>query len=212
MSPTVASAKRRDLRDAILDAALAVVHRDGYADANVDEIARTAGVAKPTIYNHFGDKANLFVETIRRGAARSNERISGVIDSIDVHPDDLRTELQRVGAALVGCLTDTEGVAVMHLQLAERPRFGELLDELRTTNRERTIDRLAGKLAQLSAAGRLRPSNPNLAARHLMALVSDDLLARSGFGAIRLRADEVAAPVSAGIDTFLAAFGTARPV
>ncbi len=210
VSPPAAAAptgRRRDLRDPILDAALGVFHRAGYADAGVDEIARRAGVAKPTVYNHFGDKANLFVQTIKRGAARANERVSGVIDAIDVRPADVRAELERVGTALVGCLTDEEGVAVMHLQLAERPRFGELLDEIRIANRERTIDRLAGKLAQLDAAGLLRLDDPNLAARHLMALVSDDLLARSGFGAVRLPPEDVAAPVRAGIDTFLAAFG-----
>lgn len=200
--------RRRDLRGAILPAALEVFHRDGFADATVDEIARTAGVAKPTVYNHFGDKAGLFAETIRWGAARSNDRLGGVIDSIDVRPADLRAELQRVGAALVGCLTDDEGVAVMSLLLAERPRFGELLDGIRTTNRERTVDRLAGKLAQLAAAGRLRVTDPNLAARHLMALVGDDLLASSGFGAVRLAAGDVDGPVNAGVDTFLAAFGS----
>lgn len=41
-----------------------------------------------------------------------------------------------------------------------------------------------------------------------MALVSDDLLARSGFGAVRLQPDDVVTPVRAGIDTFLAAFAT----
>jgi len=52
----------------------------------------------------------------------------------------------------------------------------------------------------------LRLTDPDVAARHLMALVSDDLLARSGFGAVRLRPGDVAAPVGAGVDTFLAAF------
>lgn len=211
VNPDRAPARRRDTRDAVLDAALEVFGRDGYADATVDDIARTAGVAKPTVYNHFDDKAALFVETIVRGAARSNERITEVIDSIDVHPADLRSELERLGTGLIGCLMDDEGVAVMRLQLAERSRFPDLLDGIRVTNRERTVDRLAGKLAQLATAGLLRTEDPQRAARHLMALVTDDLLALSSFGAVRLDPSDTAAPVNAGIETFLAAFGPQAP-
>ena len=36
--------------------------RAGYGEATVDEIAREAGVAKPTVYNRFGDKRSLFVD------------------------------------------------------------------------------------------------------------------------------------------------------
>jgi len=196
-----------DRREAILRAALTVFGRDGFADANVDEIAKEAGVAKPTVYNYFGDKATLFAEVIAWASVRANAGVSDVIDSIDVRPDDLRGELERLGGALVECLLKDDGVAVMRLQLAERHRFPELLDGIRNTNRERTIDRLAGKLAQMTAAGLLRANEPDRAARHLMALVSDDLLIRSGFGAVRLNREETVEPVRAGVATFLDAFG-----
>ena len=62
---------RTDRREAMLDAALEVFSRDGYDGGNIDEIARVAGVAKPTVYSHFGDKAALFEETLRRGARTS---------------------------------------------------------------------------------------------------------------------------------------------
>lgn len=190
-------------------AALAVFGRDGYADASLDEIARVAGVAKPTIYSHFGDKAGLFTEVVADASARSNARVSDVIDSIDVRPEDLRAELERLGDALVGCLLEEDGVAVMRLQLAERHRFPELLDGIRNGNRDRTIDRLAGKLARMSATGLLRIPDPDRAARHLMALVGDDLIIRSGFGAVQLDRDTVEGPVRAGVETFLDAFGPA---
>lgn len=192
-------------------AALMIFGRDGYADASVEEIAREAGVAKPTIYTHFGDKAGLFTEVIADASARSNARVNDVIDSIDVHPEDLEGELERLGNALVGCLLNDDGVAIMRLQLAERHRFPELLDEIRNSNRDRTIDRLAGKLAQMGATGKLRVINPDRAARHLMALVGDDLIIRSGFGSIRLDPETVREPVRAGVETFLEAFGPARP-
>ena len=47
-------------REAILDAALEEFAAKGYAGARMEDIARRAGVAKGTLYLHFGDKEGLF--------------------------------------------------------------------------------------------------------------------------------------------------------
>src|SRR3546814_19885965 len=47
-------------RAAILTAAVDVFLRGGYEAAGMDAIAPEAGVAKQTIYNHFGSKDGLF--------------------------------------------------------------------------------------------------------------------------------------------------------
>lgn len=198
---------RPDKRRAILDAALLVFAREGFADASVDEIARDAGVAKPTVYNHFGDKRTLFLEVITEYAARSGERVSRIVDSIDVDTNDLRAELERLGASIVACVTDAEGAAVIRLQFAESPRFGDAVDSVRDAGRDRTLDRLAGKFGQFAATGRLHTDNPARAARHFMALVQDEVLTRSAYGAHPIDPAEAVGPVNAGVDTFLAAFG-----
>lgn len=198
---------RPDKRRAILDAALLTFARDGFAEASVDDIARAAGVAKPTVYNHFGDKRSLFLEVLAEYAARSGERVSAMIDEIDVHTDDLRAELRRLGAQIIACVTDVEGAAVIRLQFSESPRFGELVDDIRDTGRHRTQDRLAGKFGQFAATGRLRTDNPALAARHFMALVQDEVLTRSAYGARPVDPADAVGPVNDGVDTFLAAFG-----
>lgn len=46
-------------RKQILDAAREVFDEFGYADASMEEIARRAGVAKGTVFAHFGDKVGL---------------------------------------------------------------------------------------------------------------------------------------------------------
>lgn len=198
---------RTDRGEKILDAALTVFGRDGFTDGNVEEIAKLAGVAKPTVYNRFGDKQTLFAETVERGSARANERVLGVLATLDVHPRDVRSELERVGQALVGCVSHDEGAALMRLQFSERARFPELMDGIRDGNRGRTIDALAGKLAQLTTAGHLHLTDASRAARQFLALVSDDALASSGFGGRVLGHDELDDSVRAGVDTFLAAFG-----
>ncbi len=48
----------------ILDKAVEVFIKKGFAAASMDEIADTAGVSKRTIYNHFQSKENLFQEIV----------------------------------------------------------------------------------------------------------------------------------------------------
>jgi TetR/AcrR family transcriptional repressor of mexJK operon len=198
---------RDDKRQAILRAAIEVFAREGYAHARIDEIARLADVAEPTLYTRFGDKATLFTEAVADATARSNQEVLDVIDTASTRPDSLRTELEQLGTALVGCVIHDDGAAVMRLQMTEHAMFGEAFGKIRAANRERILDRLAGKLAQLATAGRLRLTDPQRAARHFLALVSDDALTRSGYGITPLTADDLRGPVAEAVDTFLAAFG-----
>lgn len=199
------AAVRADRGEAILAAALEVFGRDGFGEGRVDEIARLAGVAKPTVYSRFGDKRNLFTQAVNYGVVRSGNRILAAIDSIDLRPDDIRAELERVGKELAGCVAHDEGAAVIRLQLVERPRFPDIIDA--DINRNRFIDALAGKLAQLSATGHLSLDDPQRAARQLIALVTEDALVRSGFGSRVLAPEDFDVAVRDGVDTFLAAFG-----
>jgi TetR/AcrR family transcriptional regulator, mexJK operon transcriptional repressor len=200
-------AERVDRREAILRAAIDVFGREGYARASIDEIAGLAGVAKPTVYNRFTDKATVFVEAVARAATQSNDRVVSVIDAMSTQPHNLRAELEHLGTALVGCAMHPDGAAAIRLSLTEQAEFGQAFDRLRTEGRLRTVDRLAGKLAQLATTGHLRLTNPQRAARHFLALVSDEALARSGYGTTVLTPDDVVGPVAEAVETFLAAFG-----
>lgn len=188
---------------AILTAALEVFGRDGFATANVDEIARRAKVAKPTVYNRFGDKRRLFVEAMRLGMTRANDRVLEAIAALDTRPADLRAALERLGLALAHCVTTEDGAAVVRLQIAEQTHFPEVED---MNLRERHLDALAGKLAQLMALGYLRASDPQVAAQQFFALVTSEALARSGYGTRQLSSADVEGFVTPGVDTFLAAF------
>lgn len=202
---SVHARSRVDRGTAILEAALQVFGQEGFADGAVDEIARIAGVAKPTVYSWFGDKQSLFVQAVNHGVERAGARVLEAIDSIDLKPADLRQALERLGRDLVGCVTSAEVSTVVRLQQMERSRFPAIVDS--DINRRRNTDALAGKLAQLTASGRLRMTDPQRAARQFMALVSGDILTRSDFGARKLSPADVEETIRDGVDTFLAAFG-----
>ncbi|MFF2555768.1 TetR/AcrR family transcriptional regulator C-terminal domain-containing protein [Nocardia sp. NPDC058058] len=66
---------------------------------------------------------------------------------------------------------------------------------------------MAGRLARLSLAGRLRPCAPERAAEQLLALLTAPLEARSRLGTRRVSAAELKSVADGAVDTFLSAFG-----
>ena len=59
-SPVRLSRPRR--RQRILDAAVEAFAARGYEAASMSEIAASAGITKPVLYDHFASKRDLFVE------------------------------------------------------------------------------------------------------------------------------------------------------
>lgn len=60
------SAVRGDVRRALLDAALTLVRRQGWASTSIDQLCRAVGVTKGAFFHHFGSKDELGVAAARR--------------------------------------------------------------------------------------------------------------------------------------------------
>jgi AcrR family transcriptional regulator len=72
------SRRRRDTRDRILDAALAVLRRDGVKRFSQPEVARAAGVSQSLLTHHFPKKANLVEAVADRFVDRVAEGLAGL--------------------------------------------------------------------------------------------------------------------------------------
>ena len=59
-----------ELRRALIDAALAVIERDGVSALSLRDLARRLGVSHAAPAHHFADKAALLVEIAREGYER----------------------------------------------------------------------------------------------------------------------------------------------
>jgi AcrR family transcriptional regulator len=199
---------RLDKRRAIVEAALRVFARVGYAQASVDMIATEAEAAKPTIYNHFGSKENLFRHVMTETAARSNGKTMEVLESFPSEVDRLRPGLEDVAHKLVACYCDEQSQAVRRLLHAETMRFPDLFDAVRASGPDQFTEALAGRLARLANGGHLRIEDPVRAANQFIALVYEELPTLSAFGTRPLDPKEVEKVAVAGVDTFLRAFGT----
>ncbi|PVM91961.1 TetR/AcrR family transcriptional regulator [Caulobacter endophyticus] len=69
-------------RDAVLDAAEAVVARDGAARLTLDAVAEQAGIGKATVLYDFKTKAALIDAVVERAVARDNAFNTAMTDSL----------------------------------------------------------------------------------------------------------------------------------
>lgn len=194
-------------RLSITEAAEEIFAREGYAAASIDSIASRAGVSRQTVYNHYGDKANLFVAVVRDLAERSNAGLFQTIASFPREPTDLAADLADFAYRLMrNCICNPDGKALRRLIEAEGERHPELFDSWRTEGPDRAFELLGARFAALDDAGSLTIENPVLAARQFVALANADIQMTTLFGGRPSEAELRSAAANA-TRTFLAAFG-----
>ena len=71
-------------REQLLDTAVTLFAKRGYAGATTAELAKAAGVTEPIIYRHFASKKDLFIAVIDR----TGELITRVLDALAANPED----------------------------------------------------------------------------------------------------------------------------
>jgi AcrR family transcriptional regulator len=81
------------LRDRVLDATERLLARWGYQKTTMEDLAREAGVAKRSIYLHFGSKEGVALASIDRIVARLVERLRAIAASDLPVADKLRQML-----------------------------------------------------------------------------------------------------------------------
>lgn len=143
---------RIDKRQAILDAAFAVFAREGYVQAGVDAIAAEAGVAKATVYNHFGDKETVLRQTVALLAEQALAQNLAAVERLTDTGGDLRELLEDVGLSLAHCYCDERSWTLRRLLLAEFGRFPDLIGVVYGQVNDRVIEALADRLARLALA------------------------------------------------------------
>lgn len=191
-------------RRAILDGALDVFARDGYARASIDAIAATADVSTRTVYNHFTDKAGLFAAVVEDSATTV---ATAHIDQIDTilgaitSAEDLQSALSACGLALHTVVPPQAPhwglVRYVHAD-AEHIR-ADVIDTWRRVGPARTKRQLALHLADLTRRGLLRLDDPDTAAVHYSVLTG------SAWGSA-LEPDPSPAQASRLMDRAVAAF------
>jgi TetR/AcrR family transcriptional repressor of mexJK operon len=204
VSPQAPSRKGQAAKErAIAEAATRVFLRHGYTDASVDAIAAEAGVAKQTVYNHFGGKDQLFRSVI----SQAQQSIGGNSDPAALEEwlatsRDLGADLRTFGREAVRAVLREDIVALRRLVIAERDRHPELLAEW-ARPRPAIEQALARAISRQAQGGTLDVPDVDLAARQLLGVIFNEATVRSLFGRRLLTDQEIAGIVDSGLDMWL---------
>jgi AcrR family transcriptional regulator len=109
-------------QEQILQGAMRIFLRFGFANTSMDRIAAEAGVSKQTIYSHFQDKNGLFSALIERVTIR---RLQQDLSRTPLDGEPAQV-LRRFAEAFLRKMDDPEYIAVLRLVMGESGRFPEL--------------------------------------------------------------------------------------
>jgi AcrR family transcriptional regulator len=143
------------------DAAEEVFLRDGYAAANMDEVARRAGMSKRTLYQHYPSKAALFEATIE--AALAPLRLDSAIE----RDPDLAIALTGMLEAGARHLLALRQTAIFRLVISEVQRSPELAEAFHRASFSHGTWPLERRIGAEMERGRLRVPSAEAGAKLL---------------------------------------------
>ncbi|MFJ5636671.1 TetR/AcrR family transcriptional regulator [Streptomyces goshikiensis] len=118
-----------------LDAAMIQFWRAGYADTSLDDLSRTTGLNRSSIYSSFGDKDSLYLRCLDRYAARYGNSYDQALSCASEEPLQavrafFEVTLQRIADPDVpeGCLIAQTAMAAPTLSPTIATRAIEALD------------------------------------------------------------------------------------
>lgn len=140
-----AQVRGEQARERIVEAALEVFLRRGFAGASMDEITGAAGVSKRTVYAHFGDKEALFLAAVSATVEPMQEALQR--DLLLADRGDLGETLRGVCRS-VATIVVTERVArLRRLVIGEAERFPALAAQWHELGPQQTVRRVGEFLA-----------------------------------------------------------------
>lgn len=197
-------------RRAILEAATDVFLAEGFAGASMDAIATAAGVSKPTVYNHFADKKQLFDQIVNDLVATItqpfDEQIANLADD-----EDLAKRLRELAGLLLTGVMQPTNLRLRRLVIGEASRFPDLGRTYEQQGPERALAAWTTAFKRLADEGRLQLQDPALAAAHFQSLVLTTPLNHAMLSGDDRppKAAQRKRYADSAVDVFLAAYGTA---
>jgi AcrR family transcriptional regulator len=155
--PAKPRSRRKEARPGeILDAALDVFARRGFAATRLDAVAAAAGVGKGTIYLYFSSKEDLFREVVRQRLLPNLEEIECALAAdTGSAADQLRLIHRRIAR-----FTDSKLAVLPKLVMAESGNFPALARFYAEEVVNRGVKILTGVIRRGIERGEFRPVEP----------------------------------------------------
>ncbi|HEU4826821.1 MAG TPA: helix-turn-helix domain-containing protein, partial [Dongiaceae bacterium] len=122
MTLPLASKNRNDRRQRIVLAASQMFAERAYVEVQMDELAKAAEVAKPTIYRYFNSKEDLFLEALDGTMSDLVAEVSRVADESSAPPMVLRRMIFAALRSFAQCTAAIRALDGTDAALGERGR------------------------------------------------------------------------------------------
>ena len=195
-------ADKSDKRDAILRAAIDTFAARGFFNAQVADVARTAGVAAGTVYLYFRGKDDLLISifdrTMKEAIAAGRQSVEAQRDPVERLREIARLHLGRMGH-------DRALAVVFQVELRQSTKF---MERFSATHLRQYLGIIRDVIADGQARGAFRAGiNPTLAAKLFFGAL--DEMATNWI--LSQRRYSLAAEADAIVDLFVDGVGAPRP-
>ncbi len=155
---------------AILSAARHSFITHGYAGTRMEAIAEAAPVSKPTLYNHFHSKQDLFAAVIECEC----QTLLGTLSSVQTQANDPEAGLSAIANAFIDLVYAEEALKLYRLIIAEQQHFPELGELVYRSGPEPVLRQMASYLAELHTRGILTITDLETSSRLFLDLLKGD--------------------------------------
>jgi TetR/AcrR family transcriptional regulator, fatty acid metabolism regulator protein len=199
--PAVTRVEKIDKRDALLRAAIETFAARGFFNAQVADVARTAGVAAGTVYLYFRGKDDLLISIFEK---TMKEAIAAGRESIARHTDPL-AQLRTIARLHLDRMSrDRDLAVVFQVELRQSTKF---MERFSATHLREYLGIIRDVIARGQTMGIFRKTlNPTLAAKLLFGMLDEMatnwILSRRKYSLI--------ADADAIVDLFVRGVGTER--
>ena len=204
MADTTDKIRKGRKYDQVLEGARNVFMADGFEGASVDDIARSAGVSKATLYSYFADKRQLFAEVARVECLRQSVMATSNIDT----SAPAKIVLAEAAKHLTQFLLSEFAQSIFRVCVGESDRFPEQGREFYKSGPEIGKKAVAEYLVKAVAKGELVIDDIDLAAHQFSALCKTEVFDKRVFGVQeRFSEAEIDRIIDGAVDMFMARYG-----
>jgi AcrR family transcriptional regulator len=183
----------------ILDAALKVFAQKGFAAARMDDIAKTAGVTKGTIYLYFQSKEDVFKQLVREAVGSA---LTTVTADIATFEGSARFLLRMVLTTLGPILLESDKVVIPKIVIAESANFPWLAEFYRFEVIERGLGLVTSLIQRGIDRGEFRSLPAEHAAREFIAPMLLAAIWRATFAHLDPKPYDHKAQIATHLDIF----------
>lgn len=162
-------------RDAVLGAAMEVFWVRGYSDTKLDEILKTAGIGRQSLYSGFGDKHALFLVALERYVEQFIEVRVQILDN-DQSTDGLGGVRTVISGWKSGVeLPDRRGCLAANTSVELGRRSDRKVEALIANGRQRVEDAFIRSFERAKALGTLSENADPIGMARVTMMTADGL-------------------------------------